>query len=445
VYTKTYLNESFNGYKTLQSKELFRVGLRSSTKGDVLINKRALAVSLIGLVLFLSFSAQNHILKASNDDIQKLNISNQDKSSSPAGSGVEQTSINRTILPSTNLTVSSYLESGGIPTFQDTFNTSVISLNRTHWFIHCDYSISLVEPSFSSIINRTSENHVYEAYNYWSWVSSDKPSPKFDFWIDPSGFYSGYQFGVGSDIAVVSKLELVYLSEVDQQFDAWKIIIDESPNYIITMWYAANNGLFLSVKQDFITGLILWYNLTRAEIAQLPQGYTGPNLIQLSHSNNSRLASNTLITLEFASPYGLDIIYYHWDDVGNSTTLLSFVTVNLPESNESHDLYILVFDNVGYFKWYHFFYITDNSLPGISLISPRNNTKIQGSTLIQLQISSGNGSIIYRWDGGEKMKVDEDTLLTVPTPELEISHVLDVEVQGETGLWYSAHYHCEQS
>ncbi len=438
MYTKTFLNESFNEHKILQQKEITGVCFRSISIGEKMINKSSLAASLIVLVLFISIAAQNDSLKSSSNDIQDVNIDYTKIFNNPAGGGAEQPAINRTILPKTNLTVSSYLESGGVTTFQDTFNASVLSLNRTHWFVHCDYSLSsLSEPSFDSIVNRTSENHVHSAFNYWSWDGN--PSPNFDFWIDTIGFYIGYQFDVGSETAIVSALEPIYMAGIEQQFNAWKIVVDLGLDGIITMWYATTNGLFLSVKNDLFA-LAIWYNITKAEIDQLPQGYTGPKAIQLSHNNNSRLASNTLITLEFASPYGVDIIYYHWDEIDNSTTLLSFVKVNLPETNESHDLFILAFDNVGYSNSYHFVYITDNTLPGISLITPRNNTKIQGSTHIQLQISSGNGSIIYQWDGGDQMKVDEGTLLTVPTPELEIAHILNVEVQGETELWASSRF-----
>jgi hypothetical protein len=396
-----------------------------------MINKSTLAVFLIFLVLFISFTAQNDFLKSYNNAIQNTNTDNAVKFNNLAGSGAEQTTINSTILPRTNLTVNSYIDI----IFQDSFNATVEALNRTHWFIHCDYSITLDEPSFDSIVSRTSSNHSYEAFNYWSWDGS--PIPKFDFWIDTTGFYIGYQFDVGTETAVVSTLESIYMADIGQQFNAWKLTIDYG--IIFTVWYAVDNGLFICMRQDWGAQFV-WYNLTRAEIAKAPQDYTGPIIHQVSHNNNSRLASNTLITLEFASPYGVDIIYYHWDNNSDSTTLRSFVDVYLPEGNDSHDLFILAFDNVGYFTLYYLVYITDNTLPGISLITPRNNTKIQGSTYIQLQISSGNGSIIYQWDGEDKMKVDEDTYLTVPTPELEISHILDVEVQGETGLWTSSRY-----
>ncbi|MHA2203177.1 MAG: hypothetical protein ACW991_05760, partial [Candidatus Hodarchaeales archaeon] len=331
-----------------------------------------------------------------------------------------------TILPKTNLTVSSYLDT--IP--ENTFNARVLSLNRSHWFIHCDYSfLSLDDLSFDSIVSRTSINHTYGAFNYWDWEGN--PNNAFDFWIDTTGFFNNYQFTEGSVTAVVTA-DTIKMFKINQEFNAWKITIDVG--IIISIWYAADSGLFLCMKRDFGVSL-LWNNLTKAEITQIPQDYNGPYLSQASHSNNSRLAFNTLITFELTSPYGTDVIYYHWDDNSNSTTYSAFISVNLPEENDSHELIIVAFDNVGYQSFYHLIYITDNTLPGISLISERNSSKIRGSTQIQLQISSGNGTIFYRWDGGDNQTINEGTYLPVPNPELETSHTLDVYVRGSTGLW----------
>ena len=74
-------------------------------------------------------------------------------------------------------------------------------------------------------------------------------------------------------------------------------------------------------------------------------------------------------------------------------------------------------------------------MPGISLINQRNNTRIKGSTNIQLQISAGNGTVFYRWDGGDNKTINEGTDISIPNPEIESSHTLEVYVRGITGLW----------
>ncbi|UCG04023.1 MAG: hypothetical protein JSW11_08550 [Candidatus Heimdallarchaeota archaeon] len=382
-------------------------------------------LTLILILLMLIFPSRD-ILTESNLQNSKITDNNDSSLYKPSLELQQASNPEETILPKTNLTVNSYRDTNP----QNTFNATVLSLNRTHWFIHCDYTFLLLDDiSCDSVVDRVSFNHGYNASNYWEWHG--QPSPSFDFWIDTTGFDDDYQFVVGEYIATVSS-DVIYMANIDQEFSAWKITINVG--IIVTIWYAADNGLFLCMKEDYVAN-IWWYNLTRAEIAQTPHDYVGPFLFQISHSNNSRLASNTLISIELTSPYGIDVIYYHWDDNSNSTTLSAFIIVNLPEENKSHDLIIIAFDNVGYQSFYHLIYTTDNTLPGISLINQRNNSKIRGSTHIQLQISSGNGTIFYRWDGGNNGTIDEGTYILVPNPDLEISHSLDVYVRGSTGLW----------
>jgi hypothetical protein len=373
----------------------------------------------------------SNIIPESTFQLPKSSLTDDSSLIKPSFKYQQTINPNKTFLPKTNLTVSSYLDT----TPENTFNASVSSLNRTHWFIHCDYSISsLDEPSFDSFVNRTSINHGYETNNYWDWQGN--PSPTFDFWIDITGFYDEYQLTMGPYTATVSA-DTIYMAKIDQEFNAWKITIDVG--IIITIWYAVDSGLFLSMKEDWVVNLV-WFNLTRAEIAQVPLDYSGPYLSRVSHSNNSGLASNTLISFEFASPYGVDMIYYYWDTNENSTSEIGFINVNLPDENGSHDIFILAFDNVGYYNSYHLIYITDDTLPGISLLTPRNNTKIRGATQIQLLISSGNGTLFYQWDGGNTTKIDEDIYLSVPNPESEISHILDVSVKSTTGFWAYSRY-----
>ncbi|MFX0122232.1 MAG: hypothetical protein ACFFAE_01225 [Candidatus Hodarchaeota archaeon] len=383
------------------------------------------------IVIFLVLILPNSYVLAESS-LQKPKIEMYDDSLSKPSLALQQASNpEKTILPNTNLTVASYL--GTIP--EHTFNATVLSLNRSHWFIHCDYSTSLEEPSFDSIVSRTGINHSFRASNYWDWQYGN-PSNAFEFWIDTTGFYDGYIIEQDSIAATVTN-ETIKMHTINQEFNAWKISSEFLPGLPTFVWYAADTGLFLCLKQTLVAGVqYFWYNLTRAEVAQKPQDYSGPSLTQLSHSNNSKLASNTLISIEFASPYGTDVIYFHWDDNSNSTIFSSFFSVNLPAANGSHELVIIAFDNVGYCSFFYLIYITDDTLPGISLINPRNNSKIKGSTPIQLSISSGNGTIFYRWDGGELQKIDEDTHLYVPNPEKDnTSHILEVSVEGKYGLW----------
>ncbi len=378
------------------------------------------------LVVFVLILPGNNIIPEST--FQKLitNLNDDYSVRKPFLKHQQTINPNKTFLPNTNLTISSYLDT----TFENTFNATVLSLNKTHWFIHCDYSIpTLDEPSFDSVVNRTSINHGYEASNYWEWHGD--PSPTFDFWIDTTGFYDKYQLAMGPYTATVSA-DTIYMTRIDQEFNAWKITIDVG--IIITIWYADDSGLFLCMKEDWTASLI-WFNLTRAEIALPPEDYSGPNLKQVSHNNNSKLASSTLISFEFASPYGIDIIYYHWDHDDNSTTFSSFFNVNLPEENTSHDILIIAFDNAGYYNSYSLVFITDDTSPGISLLNYQNNSKIHGSSKIRISVSSGNGNITYYWDSTSNTTVSEGTPIDVANSTLEMVKVLNVFVESPAGIW----------
>ncbi|MFX1283330.1 MAG: hypothetical protein ACFFB5_06725 [Promethearchaeota archaeon] len=390
----------------------------------------------VPILLFFMLNLPNsNIISESTLQMPTTNINDDYPLQNPSLKHLQTFDLNKTILPNTNLTISSYIEyEQGTTAFQDSFNATVLSLNRTHWFIHFDYSIpTLDKPSFDSIVNRTSTNHGYEATNYWEIIFGN-PSHSLDFWIDTTGFFDKYQFTVDT-YTVTVLADTIKMAQVDQEFKAWKIAAG-----ILTFWYAADSGLLLCLKEDLGPNII-WFNLTKAEIAQPPPDYKGPYIMQASHINNSRLASNTIISLEFTSPYGTDVIYYHWDDDNNLTTSSNFFNVILPGEDGSHEIFIIAFDNVGFHDYYHLVYITDNTLPGISLLTPRNNSKIKGTTEIQLFISSGNGTIVYQWDGGNFESVDENTYIPVPNPELEISHILNVSVKSPiSGLWVNARY-----
>ncbi|MFW9906101.1 MAG: hypothetical protein ACFFFH_17390, partial [Candidatus Thorarchaeota archaeon] len=153
---------------------------------------------LIAIVLLLIFP--NNLIKTEST-LQKPDINIKDNHSmrNPFLELHQAINPDKTILPKTNLTVSNYLTSA---TPDNIFNATISSLNRTHWFIHCDYTfLSLDDISFDSIVDRVSTNHGYNASNYWEWHGS--PSSSFDFWIDTTGFYDNYQFDVGPYTAEV--------------------------------------------------------------------------------------------------------------------------------------------------------------------------------------------------------------------------------------------------
>jgi hypothetical protein len=342
---------------------------------------------------------------------------------------------NNLFLPGTNLSVSEYLY--GV--FQDTYNVSILTISPSLINIRCDYSITedaysqpFTSP-FYATVNRTSINGTYFASDYYNWFGL--PTDIFDYWIDPSEFDVDYVFNTGETEVTVEARENITMSGVGE-FEAWKLAGEDEYGYPFSIRYDTQSGMFLCFRYEDPL-FDLWYNLTLAEIAVIPEEYEGPTLIQISPSNGSSRPNGTKIELSFTSNYGIERIYYQWDNLTNESVILSDITTFFPETEELHILNVSVIDGIGMIKKFHFFYTTDNRIPGISLVNYKNNTRINGISQIRLSILSGNGSIIYNWDdGGENLTVSEGSYITIPSPELENMVTLNVyAMNNDTKAW----------
>lgn len=341
----------------------------------------------------------------------------------------EQSSTDKNaFLPGTNLSLSEYLDGD----FKNTYNVSIISINRSNIDVKCDYSITkdffenpFTSPFYTSV-NRTSENHSYQSNNYYNWYGL--PQTDYEFWIDPTGFQIGYIYENGGVNLTVTASETVFMEGLGE-FDAWKVVGTDPDYGIVFTFRYATSGLFLCLNYVFVSPI--WYNLTTAELTELPQEYTGPSLVQISPNNNSIRPSGTNIAPQFISPYGIDIIYYQWDSATNSTSLTP-----LPSENGPHDLYITTVDNLGFSMLYYFVFTTDNSQPGISLLNYQNDSSIKGSSQIQLAVSSGNGSVIFYWNGSSSnTTVNEGTAIDIANSTLETLQILNIFVKSPAGIW----------
>jgi len=328
-----------------------------------------------------------------------------------------------TILPVTNISVKEFIGVNPV----DTFNASVKSLNSTHWFVTCDYSNPTVESPFDTVVDRNSINHSYFANNYYDWQGN--PSDVFEFWIDPIGFYQGYQYTIKGITITVLGLENVTMTNLGK-FEAWKITyalgIDN------TVWYMKDSGIILSANYFIVEDI--WYNLTVLESANLPSNYEGPTISQITPSNNSLIAAGAFVTVTLESPYGVRNSSYNWDFTQNYIAI-DYIETIVPSQDGLHNLTITSYDNAGFYSVIRLVFITDNTLPGINLIKPKNNTRIQGTTLINISITSGNGSFIYNWDNGLNSTVSEGSLINVTNPEQEIPHILNVYAASPAEVW----------
>jgi len=344
-----------------------------------------------------------------------------------------------TLLPLTNITVqqiSKFPDNSVL--LQETFNTSILSINSTHWFVKNNYSISNVDSPFYSTVTRESTNHMYNATNNWNWMLG-APINYFEFWIDPIGLYEGYEFESQGYNISVSALESITMTNVGT-FYSWKITFLESP-FPNAAWYEKDTGLFLCSYLDYSVQ-VFWYNLTIAEIADTPLNYSGPSLTQSSPSNNSILALNSIITIDFTSQYGVDKIEYSWDEGSNISVYTDQIETIIPSGNQWHNLTIWAYDNVGFMNYYFLQYQTDDTLPGIVLNDIKNNSRIQGLYYINITVFNGNGSIIYYWDeDGTNSSILDGTLIDIPDPGNETERDLHIFAKNPTNFWTSSHYH----
>jgi hypothetical protein len=352
-------------------------------------------------------------------------------------STTSQVPLADTILPMTNLTVSEYITGQGQV---NTFSTSVLSLNSTHWFTRSNYAnTSTITSPFDSIVSRNSVNHSYSTSGYWNWEEQEDTT--FDFWIDPTSFtidyvYSVYIQGYGYRNAMITGLENIVMSGLGT-FEAWNLTID-IPGFPNFAFYEKNTGMVLCTYLEFIGDI--WYNLTFAELATLPGGYMGASLDAFFPANSSILASGSLISASFSSPYGIHRLRYNWDDETDIFLSSSDFQTPIPSVDGLHNLTITVFDNIGYSTSYLLRYNTDNSLPGIILNDPQNNTKIQGSKELNFTIVSGNGTFTYNWNyspvNASFLMNSTNTVIYVPSPQLETERILQVYIKSNiTADW----------
>ena len=376
--------------------------------------KKHIIVPVIGLIL-LSVSigdlTSNHV-----KDVDSIFNPKAKTNTSLRVGSIQEIESNTVFLPRTNLSVQEYID--GFP--GNTFNTTILGINKSHWDVRCDYSIpnGVGDPEYESpfypSVNRSSISHFYNASPYFMWWGYKQDI--FDFWIDPSGFYDGYILEI--DGLTYTVTEELFTLEIDQ-FDAWKLSSSEA-----TSRYS-KEGMFLSLNYTFVSQF--WYNLSLAELAPLPLDYEGPTIKSVTPGNNTVRPNGTTIQIELQSPFVVDEVEYNWDNGGN-TSSTSLLTTTFPIGETSHLLTIFASDTLSITNIIHLIFITDDTYPAIELVGVENNSKIRGNTNISLSIKSGNGTFTYKWDTGGSYTVPEGTQISTP-PE-EGLHWLNVSVQS---------------
>ncbi|MHA2225281.1 MAG: hypothetical protein ACXAC8_08765 [Candidatus Hodarchaeales archaeon] len=340
---------------------------------------------------------------------------------------------NKTLLPSGNFSVSEFLDD----VFQFSYNATIHSINSTFWQVECNYSRTtdwFLQPfpnEFGTSVTRVSVNHSFFADNYYNWFGEKQEN--FDYWINTTGFFVGYDYSIGLLSLSVIAEDTIYVDEIGS-FEAWKVnATAPSLPDPMTYWYS-KDGLFLSLYLKYTS--IFWWNLTAVDIAQLPANYEGPYLGQISPANNSNVTNGSVIDIQIISPYDINIINYQWDSLENQSS--TFLQTIIPSENGSHDLYVTAIDNLGFYNHFFFSYFTDYSIPGIFLENIKNSSHLQGLSQIKFLISNGNGSLIYNWDGTSNITVGENMSIIIPNIEQE--YELNIFVVSLGDLWVKKRY-----
>ncbi len=398
-------------------------------------------------IFFLLFITFLNSLTSNNSLISPFDINNENeakfsnKNLSKRLNNVNVVTDKNAFLPVSNITISEYLDEE----FVSNYNVSILSLNSTHIKVLCDYDKEVdfygnpIPSSFYSFVNRASVQPYYNVSNYYGLFSCLKQD-YFDFWIDESNFSVGNTLEIQGMLLTISETP-INLAGVGT-FNAWKLSGSDPYSNPVALYYEKNTGLFLSQYFVFISSI--WLNLTKAEMSQIPIDYDGPKIKNLSPTNNSARPSNAPVICTLESLYGIDEIFYQWDEGINRSIDSSIIETSFPLDDGSHYFYITAIDNLFKTKNYIFHFITDNTLPGINLEDYKNNSQLKGNLQLKINITSSNNSFLFNWDGNPNMTIlgtESDFIGTLTTPQTEGLHVISIYVKSVAGVWSMIKYH----
>jgi hypothetical protein len=154
--------------------------------------------------------------------------------------------------------------------------------------------------------------------------------------------------------------------------------------------------------------------------------------------NGSVIASDVTISLEINDTH-FDRAVYHWDL--NADTEFSFpFEVSVPSGDGTHSLWINATDIAGNQRVVNYQFVTDDTLPVISLMGIANGTILKSGSPINLIFTDTNfKNMGYQWDLAETIYYDESDMILY-APPLEGEHWLYVNTTDEAGNTASAYY-----
>ena len=163
-----------------------------------------------------------------------------------------------------------------------------------------------------------------------------------------------------------------------------------------------------------------------------------PDITLRDLANNSILMSDAAISLEINDTY-FDKAKYHWD-LNDDTEFAYPFEVTIPSGDGIHDLHVNATDIAGNIRVVRYQFVTDDTLPVISLGGIVNGTIMRTGSPVNVILTDLNfENMCYHWDLSEQVNHDYSDV-TLYAPPLEGQHWLFVNASDEAGNTASASF-----
>ncbi|MHA1781228.1 MAG: Ig-like domain-containing protein [Candidatus Thorarchaeota archaeon] len=168
---------------------------------------------------------------------------------------------------------------------------------------------------------------------------------------------------------------------------------------------------------------------------------TAPSITLESPSDSSEVHSGTTIDLSVTDDNTIATVLYAWDGDANASLSSPYDVSTSGLSEGSHTLHIYASDAAGNWAKNTYSFVTDDTSPTISLLSPSDGSIIQSGTTVDLDVSETNTLVetLYAWGS------DTNSSLAAPydvttTGLSEASHTLYVYARDAAGNWAKSTY-----
>lgn len=161
---------------------------------------------------------------------------------------------------------------------------------------------------------------------------------------------------------------------------------------------------------------------------------TLPVINLISPDNNSIFQSDTHINISATDLHGLNLTLFNWD---NGVNITGSITDNIktPIIDQQHILTVYIQDIAGNWASAVFLYITDDTAPNITFISPLNTTLDISNISITFNVEDNIllDYVLYNWDGFQNQTITDPYQLTLVMNNT--GHDLNIFAVDQAGNW----------